>query len=377
MKRFFRLLPALIFFIMIFSAMSVGIFQKDKTYSSAENRILQGFPKISVKKVRNGTFQKKYEAYLSDQFPNRDLWVRFQTKAERAFGKKESNGVYFGKDGYLLEKYTKEDIDEKIADKNIKALGKLVKQASKEANVKVMMVPSKTYTLRNTLPAFAKTYDENNFYRKLEKKLPENVMVPVYETLQKHRKEPIFYKTDHHWTTVGAWYGYVSYLEACGKEMKKAEPKKKLKKVTDSFLGTTHAKVNMYSQKDEISIYEPEEEMTVVYNLGEKTEHTFYQKKYLKKKDKYSVFFGGNQAVLEISGGVKNKETLLMIKDSFANCFIPFLAEDYENIVVADMRHLNIGVDMLLRKYKPTDVLVLYNTIQFMQDKELFMKVAL
>ena len=66
-----------------------------------------------------------------------------------------------------------------------------------------------------------------------------------------------------------------------------------------------------------------------------------------------------------------------MIKDSFANCFIPFLAEDYENIVVADMRHLNIGVDMLLRKYKPTDVLVLYNTIQFMQDKELFMKVAL
>ena len=88
--------------------------------------------------------------------------------------------------------------------------------------------------------------------------------------------------------------------------------------------------------------------MTVVYNLGEKTENTFYQMEFLKKKDKYSVFFGGNQAVLEISGGAKNKKTLLMIKDSFANCMIPFLAEDYEKIIVADMRHLNIGMSMLL-----------------------------
>lgn len=376
MKRFFQLLPALLFFIMIVGVMSVGIVQEDKTYSSTENRLLQGFPEISVKKARNGKFQKKYETYLSDQFPQRDLWVKFQTGVERAFGKKESNGVYFGEDGYLLEKYTEKDIDDSIVDRNIKALGKFVKQASREADVKVMMVPSKTYTLKEALPAFARTYDETIFYQKIEKKLPENVMVPVYETLRKHRKEPVFYKTDHHWTTLGAWYGYVSYLEACGKDIENAEPKKKLKKVTDCFLGTTHAKVNMYSQKDEISIYEPKEEMTVVYNLGEKTEHTFYQKKYLKKKDKYSVFFGGNQAVLEISGGVKNKATLLMIKDSFANCFLPFLAEDYENIVVADMRHLNIGVDMLLRKYKPTNVLVLYNTIQFMRDKELFMKVA-
>ena len=131
---------------------------------------------------------------------------------------------------------------------------------------------------------------------------------------------------------------------------------------------------NMHSQKDEINIYEPEKEIKVVYNLGEKTENTFYQTKYLKKKDKYSVFFGGNQALLEISSAQKSKKTLLVIKDSFANCLIPFLAEDYGTVVVADMRHLNIGMSMLLRKYQPTDVLVLYNTMQFMQDKEFAVK---
>ncbi len=374
MKRFFKLMPALALLIMLMAIMFTGIIKEDNTYSSAENRMLQTFPKLSAKRILNGKFQKKYETYLSDQFPKRDLWVKFQTKTEMTLGKKESNGVYFGKDGYLLEKYTKEDIDPKLTKKNICALKDFVQQASKSANVKVMMVPSKTYTLDRYLPAFAETYDENIFYNKLEKNLPENVIVPVYDLLHKHNKDYIFYRTDHHWTTLGAWYGYTAYLDSYGNNIQDAGHKKKFEKVSSNFLGTTHSKVNIYSQKDEINIYKPANEMTVVYNLGEKTENTFYQMEFLKKKDKYSVFFGGNQAVLEISGGAKNKKTLLMIKDSFANCMIPFLAEDYEKIIVADMRHLNIGMSMLLNKYKPTDVLVLYNTIQFMQNKEFSIK---
>ena len=363
-----------VLFLMLIAGMAAGVLQKDKKYSSAENRTLQQFPKFTVKRVLNGKFQKKYETYLSDQFPKRDSWVKLQTVTERMFGKTESNGVYFGKDGYLLEKYTEEDIDNKIADKNIKVLGKFVKEALKVSDVKVMMVPSKTFTLENYLPAFAKTYNENIFYNNLEKKLPDSVLIDIYSILNQHADENIFYRTDHHWTTQGAWYGYSAYNKACGKDEKATEAKKKLKRVSVDFLGTTFSKVNMYSQKDEINIYEPENEMEVIYNMGEKTENTFYQTNFLKKKDKYSVFFGGNQAVIEISGGVKNNKTLFVIKDSFANCMIPFLAEDYEKVVVADMRHLNIGMTMLLRNYKPSDVLVLYNTIQFMQDREFALK---
>ena len=374
MKRLSRFLPVAVFFIMLLTGMAAGILQKDKTYSSTENRTLQQFPKLNVKRVLNGKFQKKYETYLADQFPERDSWVKLQSITERVFGKTESNGVYFGKKGYLLEKYTEEDIDNKLAGKNINILGKFVKEASKTADVKVMMVPSKTFVLKDYMPAFAETYDENIFYNKLEKKLPDNVIVDVYDILREHRDEDIFYRTDHHWTTHGAWYGYGAYIKACGTGPGNAEAKKDLKTVSKSFLGTSYSKVNMYSREDEINIYEPVNEMTVVYNLGEKTENTFYQTGFLKKKDKYSVFFGGNQALLEISGGTKNKKTLFIVKDSFANCIIPFLAEDYEKVVVADMRHLNAGMTMLLRKYNPTDVLVLYNTIQFMQDKDFALK---
>jgi len=374
MKRFFKLLPALAFLAMVFAVIMASIFNKDKTYSSAENRMLQQMPKLSAKRVLNGRFQKKYEKYLSDQFPARDLWVRLQTGTEIAFGKKEANGVFFGKDGYLLEKYTEPDIDNKRVDKNINALKKFVKQASKVSNVKVMMVPSKTYTLDNMCPPFAETYNEEIFYNKLEKSLPEDVIVPVYDILHKHNEEYIFYRTDHHWTVQGAWYGYSAYLDSCGISQDIAESKKNFEKISDDFLGTTHSKINIYTKKDELNIYEPQRQMKVVYNMGEKTEDTFYQKEFLKKKDKYSVFFGGNQALLEISGGAKNKRTLLVIKDSFANCMVPFLAEDYGKVIVADLRHLNVGMQTLLRSFKPADILVLYNTIQFMQDKEFAIK---
>ena len=378
MKRLFKkmpkLLPACALFVMIFAITFMGISTEDKTYSQMENRTLQQFPKLTKQRLLKGKFQKKYETYLSDQFPKRDTWVQLISVSDRVLGRTEANGVYFGKKDYLLEHHTEKDFDEKTVNKNIKALQKFVKSTKKTANVKVMMVPSKTQILQDYLPAFAESYDETIFYKKLKQALSEDVLIPISDDLQKHKKEAIFYKTDHHWTTLGAWYGYKSYLEACGKNTKTADKKQKWKKVSQDFLGTTHSKVNMYSKADTIFIYEPSAKMKVVYNLGEKTEKSFYQKKFLKEKDKYSVFFGGNQALLEISGGKKNGKTLLMIKDSFANCMIPFLAEDYEKVVVADMRQLNVDISMLIRSYHPTDVLVLYNDIQFMQDTEFAMK---
>lgn len=374
MKRLIKILPAFVLFIMLFAITFMGISTEDKTYSRMENRTLQQLPKLSKQRLIKGKFQKKYETYLSDQFPKRDAWVQLMSVSNRLLGRTEANGVYFGKKDYLLEHYTEKDFDEKTVNKNIKALQKFVNTAKKTANVKVMMVPSKTQLLKEYLPAFAESYDERIFYKKLEQALSADTLIPVSDDLQKHKKEAIFYKTDHHWTTLGAWYGYKSYLKACGKSTKPADNKKKWEKVSQDFLGTTHSKVNMYAKADTIFIYEPSAKMKIVYNLGEKTENSFYQKKFLKEKDKYSVFFGGNQALLEISGGKKNGKTLLMIKDSFANCMIPFLAEDYEKVVVVDMRQLNVGISMLLRSYRPTDILVLYNNIQFMQDTEFSMK---
>lgn len=355
-----------------------------RTYSDTEKRQLQTCPKPTVGTIKDGTFQKKFENYFRDQFPQRDEWVKLETTIKRGTGKKEINGVYFGKDHYLLEKYSKEDFPKKQQKKNLKALAHFVKEAENYGNVRIMMVPTKSWVLREKLPAFAPEYDEQQFYDALLASLKnavsdgtaQRIWVPVDSVLKKHKKEDIYYRTDHHWTTLGAWYGYEAYVRSIGGDVADAAKKKRLQSVSTDFYGTTYAKVNQASQADTIWVYQPQTSLKVVYNMGQKTTTSLYDRSFLKTQDQYSVFTGGNQAVLEITGGQKNGKTLLLIKDSFANCMLPFLAEDYEKLVVVDLRQLNVKGSMLLEMFSPTDILILYNSAQFVQDKEVAIKLA-
>ena len=375
MIRIFKRLPGVIFMVLLLGLAGKEALSHQRTYSPVEKRELQTRPEISITKVLDGRFQKKYESYLRDQFPGRDHWVSFQTDMELFMGKNEIHNVYIGKNHYLLEHYTEKEFDPQQISKNLQALEKFVGKAKQNADVHVMMVPTKSWILREKLPAFAPHYKEQKFYDALQQKLEkEDVLISVEPVLDAHKEEEIYYRTDHHWTTLGAWYAYEQYTKAVGGDLQRAQGKKKFRCISKDFYGTTYAKINYARQADKIEIYEPEDELRVVYNMGEKKTKTLYDVSFLKTADQYSVFTGGNQAVLEITGGIKNGKTLLLIKDSFANSILPFLAEDYEKLVVVDLRQLNVSGDRLLEMFSPTDILILYNSAQFAQDKEFEIK---
>ncbi len=375
MIRIFKRLPGVIFMVLLLGLAGKEALSHQRTYSPVEKRELQTRPEISITKVLDGRFQKKYESYLRDQFPGRDHWVSFQTDMELFMGKNEIHNVYIGKNHYLLEHYTEKEFDPQQISKNLQALEKFVGKAKQNADVHVMMVPTKSWILREKLPAFAPHYKEQKFYDALQQKLEkEDVLISVEPVLDAHKEEEIYYRTDHHWTTLGAWYAYEQYTKAVGGDLQRAQGKKKFRCISKDFYGTTYAKINYARQADKIEIYEPEDKLRVVYNMGEKKTKTLYDVSFLKTADQYSVFTGGNQAVLEITGGKKNGKTLLLIKDSFANSILPFLAEDYEKLVVVDLRQLNVSGDRLLEMFSPTDILILYNSAQFAQDKEFEIK---
>lgn len=375
MIRIFKRLPGVIFMVLLLGLAGKEALSHQRTYSPVEKRELQTCPEISITKVLDGRFQKKYESYLRDQFPGRDHWVSFQTDMELFMGKNEIHNVYIGKNHYLLEHYTKKEFDPQQISKNLQALEKFVGKAKQNADVHVMMVPTKSWVLREKLPAFAPHYKEQKFYDALQQKLEkEDVLISVEPVLDAHKEEEIYYRTDHHWTTLGAWYAYEQYTKAVGGDLQRAQGKKKFRCISKDFYGTTYAKINYARQADKIEIYEPADKLRVVYNMGEKKTKTLYDFSFLKTADQYSVFTGGNQAVLEITGGIKNGKTLLLIKDSFANSILPFLAEDYEKLVVVDLRQLNVSGDRLLEMFSPTDILILYNSAQFAQDKEFEIK---
>lgn len=375
MIRIFKRLPGVIFMVLLLGLAGKEALSHQRTYSPVEKRELQTRPEISITKVLDGRFQKKYESYLRDQFPGRDHWVSFQTDMELFMGKNEIHNVYIGKNHYLLEHYTEKEFDPQQISKNLQALEKFVGKAKQNADVHVMMVPTKSWILREKLPAFAPHYKEQKFYDALQQKLEkEDVLISVEPVLDAHKEEEIYYRTDHHWTTLGAWYAYEQYTKAVGGDLQRVQGKKKFRCISKDFYGTTYAKINYARQADKIEIYEPEDKLRVVYNMGEKKTKTLYDVSFLKTADQYSVFTGGNQAVLEITGGIKNGKTLLLIKDSFANSILPFLAEDYEKLVVVDLRQLNVSGDRLLEMFSPTDILILYNSAQFAQDKEFEIK---
>ena len=375
MIRIFKRLPGVIFMVLLLGLAGKEALSHQRTYSPVEKRELQTRPEISITKVLDGRFQKKYESYLRDQFPGRDHWVSFQTDMELFMGKNEIHNVYIGKNHYLLEHYTEKEFDPQQISKNLQALEKFVGKAKQNADVHVMMVPTKSWILWEKLPAFAPHYKEQKFYDALQQKLEkEDVLISVEPVLDAHKEEEIYYRTDHHWTTLGAWYAYEQYTKAVGGDLQRAQGKKKFRCISKDFYGTTYAKINYARQADKIEIYEPEDKLRVVYNMGEKKTKTLYDFSFLKTADQYSVFTGGNQAVLEITGGIKNGKTLLLIKDSFANSILPFLAEDYEKLVVVDLRQLNVSGDRLLEMFSPTDILILYNSAQFAQDKEFEIK---
>lgn len=375
MIRIFKRLPGVIFMVLLLGLAGKEALSHQRTYSPVEKRELQTRPEISITKVLDGRFQKKYESYLRDQFPGRDHWVSFQTDMELFMGKNEIHNVYIGKNHYLLEHYTEKEFDPQQISKNLQALEKFVGKAKQNADVHVMMVPTKSWVLREKLPAFAPHYKEQKFYDALQQKLEkEDVLISVEPVLDAHKEEEIYYQTDHHWTTLGAWYAYEQYTKAVGGDLQRAQGKKKFRCISKDFYGTTYAKINYARQADKIEIYEPADKLRVVYNMGEKKTKTLYDVSFLKTADQYSVFTGGNQAVLEITGGIKNGKTLLLIKDSFANSILPFLAEDYEKLVVVDLRQLNVSGDRLLEMFSPTDILILYNSAQFAQDKEFEIK---
>lgn len=375
MIRIFKRLPGVIFMVLLLGLAGKEALSHQRTYSPVEKRELQTRPEISITKILDGRFQKKYESYLRDQFPGRDHWVSFQTDMELFMGKNEIHNVYIGKNHYLLEHYTEKEFDPQQISKNLQALEKFVGKAKQNADVHVMMVPTKSWVLREKLPAFAPHYKEQKFYDALQQKLEkEDVLISVEPVLDAHKEEEIYYRTDHHWTTLGAWYAYEQYTKAVGGDLQRAQGKKKFRCISKDFYGTTYAKINYARQADKIEIYEPADKLRVVYNMGEKKTKTLYDFSFLKTADQYSVFTGGNQAVLEITGGIKNGKTLLLIKDSFANSILPFLAEDYEKLVVVDLRQLNVSGDRLLEMFSPTDILILYNSAQFAQDKEFEIK---
>ena len=365
-KKFSVFLTAL-FCAFIGGAAVISLLLPDKAFSPLENRYLQKPPKLSLETLNSGKFMKDAEDYVSDHIVGRDFWVAAKAWSERLSGKKENNGVYFGAQDTLI---TRVDApDQSKLDKDMAALDALVGNLS--VPVYFGLIPSAAEIWKDRLPAGAPTLDEKDLIHQLYFSAGAST-IDLYGALAPHSGEDLYYRTDHHWTSLGAFYGANAILEAMGLEPLELDSYQKTT-VTDQFYGTGFSTSGVrWLPPDRIDTYVPDQGVKVTsYFKGMPEEGSLYVDSYLEEKDKYSYFLGGNQALCVIETEHTDAPRVLVVRDSYSDSLAPFLTERFSQIHLFDLRYNLNSIKRYVEDQEIDAVVVLYSLPNFLSDQNL------
>lgn len=370
-----RYIPAFVFLIFIFGMALWFLFTPKSDYSSAEKRYLQQFPNTSLENISNGTFGEEFESYFADQFPMRNLWVCFNAYFSLYTGNNGASGVYNCKNDYLINAPVSTDNN---IDKNFGAITKF--KNSIDVPMTVIFAPSTGYIADDVLPDIHNQYNDDEYFEKAEKTLSQNGInfVDLRESFKEEYKNgtQLYYKTDHHWTTAGAYTTYTKLCENLG-----ITPTSKDSfdiKSYDGFYGTTYSTSGfLMTPADNIEIWDnpnnTENNIKVKITEGTQTKeyNSMFFYDHLENDDKYPVFIDGNHALTEITNSNAEGGTLVMIKDSFSHCVAPFLADNYSKIILVDMRYYKLSVSDLIEQENADQVVVLYGIDNIATDTDI------
>lgn len=364
------------FCLIIFGMAGLHLLMEDKSFSENENRVLSEFPRLTVSSIVDGSFMKDFETYLTDQFPFRDGIISAKTFADRMLGKNEENGVYIGKEGFLFDTQTPLDMNK------IKNVSKAVtKFRSEHESLKTAFVlaPNSSYVYSDYLPKYLEMPSQKEQIKTVRKQInDDSIYWPSVSALfeKNAEKTQLYYKTDHHWTTRGA---YLVFKELClewGLESSESAIDEKFGfyEVSTTFEGTLASTSGVHDTTDKIEICVPKDSqgtyVSYFESSGEKTASLFFGEK-LSEKNQYEVFLGGNYDKVIISTVSLSGKSLLLMKDSYANCMIPMLTPYFSKIVVIDPRYLTDSLDSIIKENEFTHMLYLYNLNTFLEDNSL------
>lgn len=344
----------------------------DRARSETENRVLAQRPAFSWAALADGSLTTDVEAYFADQFPLRDGWTGLKARAEQLLGKREFNGVYLCGDTLIAR------VDPPLEDLEEKNLAHVARLAEKtEIPVYLGLIPSAAEVWREKLPAGAESWDQASFIARgasLEGVENVDLLTALRDHAGEKTWEGIFYRTDHHWTTLGAWYGYAALMEALGRGDEVLDPEEiKVRDlpVSNAFQGTLYSQSGVHwLEPDSIEFWVEDRFEVTSWRDGTPKKAALYDYDYLGEKDKYSAFLGGNQPLCVIrneSGSGK----LLLIRDSYADSLAPFLALHFQEVHLLDLRYYRGSAAAYAAENGVDGIVVLQSVPNFITDRNL------
>ena len=346
----------------------VGLLAKDRAFSENETRSLAQKPALTWTAVKDGSYLSDLSAHIADQFPGRDTWLSVNLGMYKLLGAKESGGVYLGEDDYLLQ-IPGAPNEEQLA-RNLAAMERFAK-AYPDINMVASIVPNAVSVLSENLPANAPVRSQKDDLSNIKDALELVQFVDVTDTLEQHDDEQLFYRTDHHWTSLAAAYTFGKLAPSFEITAPTLSSYTRYT-VSTSFEGTLASKSGSHKASDTVEIFVPDTriEYFVEYPEGSPV-CSMYNAEALDAKDHYAVFFGGNYPRVDITTTADTERCLLVFKDSYANCMIQFLYPYFDHITMVDPRYYYDNVEQIISSEAITDVLFLYNLDTFLSDASL------
>ena len=371
MKKLTNRITTTFFIIFLALALLLQFVIPNKKFSDLENRFLSQAPKFSLEELFNGNFTEKFEDYIEDQFPFRDNWIILKNEVEKLLGKKESNGIYFGKDGYYFE--IKKDYKEELLNKNIGYINQFSEKLEAMGINPLFFPIYSSYTYYpEKLPANAPFVDESAIVEQMKNKL-SIPLLDSFNSLWQHRDEELYFKSDHHWNQLGAYYAYVALCEYFGFDALPINVYD-IACASENFKGTLYSKAPLFAYPGDKFCYYNETKLD--YEVYIRDDDTHYDSMYftenLTMKDKYVTFIGGNHGEVHITSNANTNRKLVMFKDSYSHALAPLLAAHFDEIVLLDMRYFHYPVQQYIEELEPTDVLFSYHVMWFSEDKNLY-----
>ena len=370
MKKYDNLLITILFCIFLGGIAAASILLPDRSFSEMENRNLRPLPELTFNRFVSGRFMTEAESYASDHIAFRNGWVAVKALGEVLSGKQENNGIYFADDDTLIRRV--EEPDESLVEKNLGYLRDFGEMT--EVPVYFGLIPTAASVWQDRLPDHAPTADEEAWTQELYSGSGVET-IDLASALKLYSDEEIYYRTDHHWTSLGAFYGANAILDAMGLEgleLSDYVPRA----VSTGFLGTNYSSAGAWwTDPDTITVYVPEEGREVISNFtGREEPGRLYVPEQLEVKNKYAYFLGGNQPLCVIRSQAEGPK-ILVIRDSYADCLAPFLTERFSEVHLFDLRYNRLSPSDYIREHDIDGVLILYSIETYLSDDNQFLLV--
>lgn len=323
------------------------------------------------------SYMDDLETYFADHLAGRETWVTAKNSLEKLIGKQEINEVYTV-DGKMIQVFKEYDA-ENVAD-NMAAISGFAQQFP-ELPCSIMLSPTAQEMNFSRMPSYGGYLSQKTFIEDCYKQADGLSTIDCLSYLSGHKDEYIFYRTDHHWTSLGAYYAYCAAAKTLGYTAYGLN-EFNIESASSDFRGTLYSKtLDNGVTPDTIDYYhlknnEPTVKMTIFDGMSETVHDSLYVREYLEVKDKYSSFTGTNMPLVTIETNVDNGKSLLLIKDSYAHSLVPFLSKHYSKITMVDMRNINVGLDKFIDINEYSQALFMFNAVTFSADEDI-LKISL